>query len=331
MAVKISFIGMGQIGTSIGLALAGQKEAIYRAGNDREPTIARQAEKLGAIDKIFYNLPSLVREADLVILDLPVDEVRDVLKTIALDLKEGAVVLDTSPVKNGVTAWATELLPSGRFMVSWTPAMNPAYLHEVKLGIEAAHADLFQNSLIFITHPQGTISDAVKLATDLATLVGAKPFFADPWEVDGLLAANHILPQLAAAALINTAQAQPGWDEGRKLARQTFAKGTAPIDHLDDSTNLGQSTLLNQENVVRMLDELITGLQGLRDVIARQDAKALQSTLEKAVQGRRAWLQQRQDGNWGVESQNPMDMPSSGQKLGQLIGLGRRKESKTGK
>jgi prephenate dehydrogenase len=328
MTVKISIIGLGQIGTSIGLALAGQKETIFRAGNDLEPVIAHQAEKLGAVDKINYNLPSLVRDADLVILDLPVDEVQEALKTISLDLKEGAVVLDTSPVKNSVYAWAAELLPAGRHIVSWTPAINPVYLHEEKVGIEAAHADLFHNSLVFITQPLGTESDAVKLAADLATLVGAQPFFADPWEVDGLLAASHMLPQLAAAVLVNTVQTQPGWDEGRKLARQVFAKATAPIDHLDESTSLGQAVLLNQDNVLRLLDRLISGLQELRDVIARQDAKELQAVLERAAEGRSLWLKQRHDANWNAERAKPVDLPSAGEKFGQLFGLRRRKEPK---
>jgi len=320
MTVEISIIGLGQIGASIGLALAGQKNNIHRSGNDREPTITRQAEKMGAVDQTYLNLPAMVRQADVVILAVPVDELHDTFKAIALDLKEGAVVLDTSPVKTAVADWASELLPPERHLVAWLPAINPIYLHESSTGIEAAHADLFKNCLVFITHPRGVNEQAVKLAADLATLVGARPFFADPDEVEGLLAANHMLPQLAAAAVLNVTQAQPGWDEGRKLAGQVFAQVTQPLSHLDESAQLGQAILLNQGNVVRLLDDLIASLQELRAILTRQDGAALQK-----------WLAQRKDNQWGIQNQQFGELPTSGQVFGQFIGLGRRnrKERKT--
>jgi prephenate dehydrogenase len=250
---------------------------------------------------------------------------------IALDLKEGAVILDTSAVKNGVLAWASEVLLPGRHLVSWTPAMNPSYIQETAVGIEAAHADLFQNSLIFITHAQGIDAEVVKLAADVATLVGGKPFFADPFEVDGLMAASHILPQLVAAALLGSLLAQPGWDENRKLSGRNLIEATAPLTHLDESTHLGQSALLNGDNVVRVLDDLINSLYELREAIAHKDGNKVQSALEKAVSGRAEWLLQRQAGNWTAEKQIQPELPSSGQKLGQLIGFGRRKSPKTDK
>jgi prephenate dehydrogenase len=328
MAIQISFIGLGQIGTSIGLALAGQKENIHRHGNDHEPAVARQAEKLGAIDKINYNLPSLVRGADLVILDIPVDEIQETLKVIAQDLKEGAVVLDTSTVKNPVSAWAADLLPPNRYLVAWTPSLNPAYLQETSHGIGAAHTDLFQNSLIFITHAQGTDEQAVKLAANLATLVGSRPFFADPHETEGLLAASHMLPQLTAAAVLNSTQGQPGWEEGRKLAGKRYAEITSAITELDETTNLGKAALLNGQNVVRVLDNLMNALFELREAVEKQDEKKLTFLLDKASRGRDEWLAQRHTANWGVEKETTPQMPTSGERFGQMFGFGRRKTPK---
>src|SRR5512138_4030418 len=111
MPVQITIIGLNQIGASIGLALAKVKDQVTRIGNDREPTIARQAEKAGAVDKTVFNLPSAVREADVVILALPVDEIRETIEIIAQDLKPGSVMIDTSPVKGPVLEWVKELLP----------------------------------------------------------------------------------------------------------------------------------------------------------------------------------------------------------------------------
>ena len=88
MAVQLTIVGMGQIGTSVGLALADQTEVIHRLGHDRELRIARRAKKMGALDKVSMNLPSSVEKADLVLLALPVDQIRETLEIVREDLKE---------------------------------------------------------------------------------------------------------------------------------------------------------------------------------------------------------------------------------------------------
>ena len=323
MAVQITLIGLGQIGTSIGLALAEHKQIVRRVGHDPEPTTARQAEKLGAVDQVVFNLPASVRQADLVVLALPVDEIKDTLKYINQDLKDGTVIIDTSPNKAAVAGWAAELIPAGRYFVSWTPGVKGAYLEESPAG--AAHADLFRDNVVFITTAPGIPNQAIKLATDLVTLLGATPLFADEAEVDGLAAASQILPQLAAAALLNATIPQPGWREGRKTAGPAYASATAPITLLTEKTKLGQAALLNQVNTLRMVDELIAQLREVRTAIANQDAKTLQSLLDQAVNNREQWMGQRYAANWQNESlATNVEMPRTADILGRLIGLGRK-------
>src|SRR3990172_3985989 len=110
MTIQITILGLGQVGASFGLALADKKSSIQRVGNDREPEVCKRAQKLGAVDKIHFNLPSAVRNADVVMLCMPVDEIKNTLEGISRDLKEGCVVVDTSPVKIGVAEWAQNLL-----------------------------------------------------------------------------------------------------------------------------------------------------------------------------------------------------------------------------
>ena len=139
MATQITIVGLGQIGGSIGLGLGeDSSETIRRTGHDRELGTARMAEKMGAVDRVAINLISAVSDADLIILALPVDQVRETIASIAQDLKEGAVILDTCPVKEAVIAWAGELLPSGRYYVGLTPVLNPTYLHTAEYGLDAA-------------------------------------------------------------------------------------------------------------------------------------------------------------------------------------------------
>lgn len=324
MTVQVTIVGLGQIGASVGLALAGHKEKIYRVGHDREIGIARRAEKMGALDKVMVNLPAAVREADIVMLALPVDQIRDTLTIIKEDLKAGAVVMDTSPAKQAVMNWAAELIPAERYYIGLMPAVNPFYLHEVETGVEAAHADLFLNSLIGVVAPPRAHSEAIKLAADLVKLIGGTPFFADLMEVDGLMAKTQILPELMAAALLDTTFGQPGWAEARKLAGKSYAVVTAPVLIPTEAKSLQTAALLNQANVVRLLDELIASLQAMRAEIAQEDAATLEKRLAYARRGREEWWQQRLTGSWPEDEAPPVEMPTASELFGRLIGMRKR-------
>jgi prephenate dehydrogenase len=301
MTIQLTIVGLGQIGTSIGMALAQEGETFHRVGHDRDMETARRAQKLGAVERVVTNLPSAVREADIVILAVPADQIRPTLEIIAQDLKENAVVMDTSPAKVAAAAFAKELLPDRRHYVGLTPVINPAYLRQSESGIEAAHADLFQRGLMAIVTPPSTSADALQLAADLVRLLGAAPLFADLVEIDGLVAATYVLPQLMAAALVNATVDQPGWREARKITDQTYAHASAPSVSSYAASSLGSSALMNRENVVRVLDGAIAALQDLRDDIAANDAEALQRRLESAWRGYGQWLKERMAASWTDE------------------------------
>ena len=326
MAVQITIVGLGQIGTSVGLALAEQSELIYRMGHDRELRAARHAEKLGALDKVSINLISAVEEADLVLLALPIDQIQETLGFIRNDLKPAAVVMDTGPVKQIVASWAAELLPDERYYVGLTPVLNPVYLHEIDTGAEAAHPDLFRDGLIGIVSPLGTPSEAIKLAADLTRLLGATPLFADPLEMDGLVAATHILPQLMAAALLNATVDQPGWQEGRKIAGRSYAEVTAPVMYPTEPSTLTTAAMLNRENVIRVLDGAMDSINAIRNDLINEEEKLLEERLNRAREGRKAWLNGRLAANWAADETIRVEAPTASDIFGRFIGRGKKKE-----
>jgi len=311
MAIQITIIGLGQIGGSIGLALGGQKASLKRVGHDKKVDVERAAQSRGAVDEARHNLPSAVRDAEIVLLCLPVSQVRETLEFIAPDLKENAVVMDTSPVKSGVFEWARSSLPPNRYFVGLVPAVNPEALHEIKFGLEAARADLFQKGLMIIDAPRGTPGEVVQLASDLARLLGADPLLADPIESDGLMARMHLLPQLAAAALLNSTVDQPGWMEARKLGGRAFAAVTAGLAYQDEIDSLRISAMQNRASTVYALDVMIAALQGLRNDINDENEDSIAARLEQALEGRNTWMNERLKAEWtvGVE-RKPIDIPS---------------------
>ena len=319
MPLQLTIIGLGQIGASAGLALAEHKDLIKRVGHDKEPGAAQKAQRLGAVDQIHYNLPAAVRDADIVLLALPLNAVRETFEYISQDLKENTVVLDTTPVKLPVAAWARELLPEKRYYVGLVPAINPAYLHERAFGADAAHADLFKNGLIGIASPPGTPGEAIKLAADLAQLLGAQPLFIDPAESDGLMARVHLLPQLLSVALIACTVNEPGWAEARKLAGRAFASVAGPLLYQDRAPALRDAALLNRENVLRLLDGITAHLQGLRNDIAAGAGESLTSKLAAAYDGQLKWQNERDSVAWRPSLPKKMDLPSAGQALAQMF------------
>jgi prephenate dehydrogenase len=320
MPVQLTIIGLGQIGTSVGLALAGKKDLVFRMGHDKENGNAKLAEKMGALDKTHYNLPASVRDADIVLLSIPFDGIRETLDFIKDDLKEGTVVMDTAPVKGPVFEWAKQSIPEGRYYVGLIPALNPAYVHEMKAGIDAARADLFQKGLFGIVAPPGTPGEAVKLAADFSRLVGAEPMFAERAEVDSLMASLHLLPQLMSTALIGMTVDQPGWLEARKLAGKAYAAATAALFYQDTSAGLRDAVLADRENTLRVLDTLSASLNAIREEIAAQDTAQLGTRFDKAIDGRARWWGLREKGNWyETELGTSSDTPSAGDYMRKLF------------
>jgi prephenate dehydrogenase len=326
MTVQITIFGLGQIGASFGLALAEHKALVTTVGFDRHAEVVRAAKKKNVVDQIKTDLKAAVRDADVVLFCLPANELRETLELVAPVLKQGAVLMDTAPAKIQMAAWTKEILPPGRYYVGISPVLNPDCLGQAGSGLEAARADLFKRGMFIISNPPGTSGEALRLAADLAKLAGASTLYADLAEADGLMAAVHVLPQLAAASLLTATVDQPGWREARKLAGSPYVEATALAGHLTDNPEaLGAAAILNRENVVRMLNTYMAALIGLRDAIQAENANEVTERLGKAVKNRQTWWSQRQVGDWAsTDSQSP-ELPTLGEHMQQMF-LGSRKK-----
>jgi len=319
MSVQITIVGLGQIGSSIGLALKAHHLDVQRVGHDKDAQAAKESQKLGAVDDVKYNLPASIRQAKIVILALPLAAMRETLEAIAPDLQEGTLLLDTAPAKATVAAWAKELLPPERFYIGLTPAINPEYLHGTEFGVKAARADLFEKGLMVVNVPTGTPANVFNLAMEFVNLLGAMPLLMDTAEADGVFSAMHVLPQLAAAALLHTTVDQPGWQEARKLGGRPYATVTAGAAYHDDVSSLGESALENRENTVRLLNAYITSLLNLRDTIEANDREAVTEQLQDAFNGRMRWLDERAAGEWLKGEAQEVDAPSFGERVNQML------------
>lgn len=221
-ARKITIIGLGLIGGSLGLALkAAGLSGVEIVGHDRDHGAENTAKKMGAIDKGEHNLPRAVSDASLVIIATPVLAVREVMGQISPDLADGTVVTDTASTKADVMRWAEEILPREVDFIGGHPMAG-----KETSGIEGAEATLFQGKAYCLCPSVTASESSVKTMLGLAAAAGAEPLFIDPAEHDQYAAAISHLPLVMSTALFSLMRASPSWEDMAQLASSGFRDTT---------------------------------------------------------------------------------------------------------
>jgi len=238
-------------------------------GHDKEPTVANQARKINAVDRTEWNLISACEGADVIFLALPVMAVRDTLQVITPYLKPGCIVTDTASTKQQVLRWAEELLPDTVNFIGGDPLVGSE-----GRGIEAANGDLFQGALYCLVPAPSADGEAVRILADLVSLIGARPYFIDAAEHDGLVGGTAHLPFIVSAALARTLMGSPAWQELRRMAGHDFLQATTLA--AVDSVLLRDSCLTNTASIIRWIDACVASLNAIRAVIAAEDPERVE-------------------------------------------------------
>ncbi len=319
MPGQIAIIGLGQIGGSVGMALKKANSSLRRVGFDKNPSVLSAAEALGAIDQGARRLSDAIRDADIVLLSLPLSQIPEILGHIKGHLKESAVVMETAPVKTGLVKALREALAEDRYFIGLVPGISTDAFTDSDTGLKAARPDLFRRTVMMIDVPRGAPEEVEQLAVNFVKLLGAKPMLADLAESDGLMTTAHILPQLTAAALLHATVDQPGWSDARKMAGRPFVGVTGGMAYYDDPASLKAAILSNPQAVVHALDVLIAALTGLRDDVERGDADSVGERLQVAYEARERWLNERGSAEWLREGGDTTDVPNVGDQIMQMF------------
>lgn len=298
MSVQITILGLGQIGSSIGLALAKQEDQIHRVGHDKDREAVSYAKKHSVVDRVAITLSGAVKDADIVILALPLQEIYPVLEHISQDLQEGCLVIDTGPLKEPVIQWASDLLPEGCDYVGLTPVISSDFLDVSVYGPETAQADLFKGTLMGIVGGKNATEGSINSAVNLVHLLEASPYFSDPVELDGLMTLTYILPALLSALLLKTSQDGPGWREARKVAGKAYNQVSKPFAQDEIAGALAAQLTNNKVNSSRVINDLVRELIEIRDLGEGGDQKALENYFTTLQQGRDLWLKDRRANIW---------------------------------
>jgi prephenate dehydrogenase len=289
---RVAVIGLGLIGCSLGLALRRQPRPPRVMGYDRSTEARREATRRQAIDRSAASPVDAVDEAELVILATPVRAIAPLLAEIAPHLSSGCVVTDTGSTKAEVVAACAAAAPEVAF-VGGHPMAG-----KLSRGTEEADAALFQGAVYCLTPSAHTAPAAVSRVVELVEAVGARPYFLEPAEHDGLVAAISHLPYLLASTLMSSVSAEASWREMATLAAGGFATMTRLVD--SEPEMYADICLTNRAALLYQLDRYAAELAALREAVAQGD-EALRERFDHARERHQAWLRHREAA--------PSDMP----------------------
>jgi prephenate dehydrogenase len=318
---RITIIGLGLIGGSIGLALKKAKVDAEIVGHDKNSDVARRAHKMGAVDKTEWNLPASCEGASMVILAIPLDGIRDSLPAIAPVLAPGILVTDTATTKAPVMEWAKRL-PEGVQFIGGDPGLSPKRGGSAR-GIDNASADLFQGATYSLAAPTTASAGAVDTMTNFVALLGAKPYYIEASEHDGLMTGVQHLPALLATALSAATIQSQGWKELGKVAGPDFRTATelAAVD----AKSAREEFLAHRDDLVRWIDVVQHSLTDLRGMVERGDAQGIEKLVSKITDERDRWLSGNLDASTGPAPDMSAATPSFGRLfLGSLADRGRK-------
>lgn len=285
MKPRLTIIGLGRLGTSIGLALKKTGAELEIVGNDKSREALNAAQKAGAIDKAEWNLFNAVDNSGLIVLSMPLAGVIENINLLKDDIAPGVIVTDTASVKMPVLQ-ASKVFKPGVHFIGGDPVFRPT-LDGLMPG-STASADLFQNAVYCLTPTFTTDPDAVQVLTGFVSMLGAKPLYLDPEEHDGLAAGAQHLATVMESVLLKTTTASSGWRELNKFAGADFYSATDLATRQADST--AQIMLSQREPLQRWIDIYAAGLRDLKQLLIQNDAAALEKWLKTAQTEREQWL-----------------------------------------
>jgi prephenate dehydrogenase len=258
----VAILGPGLIGGSLALALA--ERGLAR----RLMIYARSARALDAIRtagvdaELTGNPSEAVRNADVVILCVPIEAMAGLVHEYRDALKPTALVTDVGSVKGSVDRDLAPLLENRALWIGSHPMAGSE-----QAGFSAARADLFEDATVILTPTRHTQHEAERRAEEFWKALGGRLTIISPEKHDQLVAAISHIPHLIAAALVNHAVRHGDLEIAAGGFRDTtrVASGSPEL--------WSEILLANQDAVAAQLDHLVRDLQTIKAALKPQYIK----------------------------------------------------------
>ncbi|MBV5271380.1 MAG: prephenate/arogenate dehydrogenase family protein [Afipia sp.] len=267
---RIALIGFGLIGGSIARAAPAQGLAGEIVTTARSPATRARVQELGIVDRVVDTNAEAVKDADLVILCIPVGACGPVAKEIAPHLKPGAIVSDVGSVKGMVLREMAPHLPKTVHFIPAHPVAGTEHS-----GPDSGFAELFINRWCILTPPPDADPAAVEKLAKFWRALGANVETMGADHHDLVLAVTSHLPHLIAYTIVGTADELEDVTQAEVL--KFSAGGFRDFTRIaaSDPTMWRDVFLANKDAVLEMLGAFQEDLSKLTRAIRRGDGEAL--------------------------------------------------------
>ena len=313
---RITIVGCGFMGTAIAIALRSLYKDIEIVGHDKDQSKTQRAEKMKAIDRSNWNLPSACENAQLIVLAIPIGAIEPTLRAIAPDIIPGAIITDTCTTKVPLAGFVSKYLPAHAAYISSDIIFNPTKLTPTQ-KVETLTVEVFKGASWALTPIVATPSSVDSFA-GLVSAVGAKPIFMDAIEHDGLRLSVDGIPAALSSALMLAITGDAAWRERQWLAGSTFDAATINVDSTD-ADEVASVLVAQKEATTHWLNQIMVQLIEIRDAVEqdRSDkvAQYLSIARERREEWAANWFKGRDEGYVPVDSKKPS-------LLGMFVGSG---------
>lgn len=287
---RLALIGTGLIGGSIARAARASGAAKTIVATARSAETRKRVKELGFADLVTETSAEAVKDADLVIVSIPVGASGAVAKDIGPHLKQGAILSDVGSVKGSVVRDMAPYVPKG---VHFIPAHPVAGTENS--GPDSGFAELFVNRWCILTPVEGTDPAATEKLSAFWSALGANVEIMNADHHDLVLAVTSHLPHLIAYTIVGTADELGDVTQSEVL--KFSAGGFRDFTRIaaSDPTMWRDIFMHNKDAVLEMLGTFNEDLSKLTRAIRRGDGDALFEHFARTRAIRRGIVQIGQD------------------------------------
>lgn len=287
---KIALIGIGLIGSSIARDVKALGLAKDVAISTRSADTLKRAEELELGTSYTVSALEAVKDADLVIVSVPVGASGAVAEQIAPALKKGAILTDVGSTKASVIAQMSPFVPEGVHFIPGHPLAGTE-----KSGPDAGFEGLFTGRWCIFTPLPDTDPAALARLRAFWEALGSRCDEMDPQHHDKVLAIVSHLPHIIAYNIVGTADDLETVTESEVI--KYSASGFRDFTRLaaSDPTMWRDVCLHNRDAILEMLARFSEDLAYLQRAIRWGEGDKLFDLFTRTRAIRRSIVQAGQD------------------------------------
>ena len=274
---RIAIIGVGLLGGSLALACKERQIAKSVVGYGRSKERILEAQNHGILDEGTNDLAEVAKQADLVVLCIPVQSIVPKVREFLEVLKPGTLLTDVGSVKGGLVRELESLMPKGVNYVGSHPIAGGELS-----GFKEARANLYQKALCVVTPTEKTDKISLQRVVQFWERIGAEVIALEPDEHDFIYGGVSHLPHALAFVLMNTI----GGMKTRNHEKLFAFGGKGLLDYTriasSDPTMWRDIFLANREVVLFQLKMFQNSLDSLVTKIEQKDGSRLLETFASA-------------------------------------------------